>query len=87
MCTLPTCAPAPARPCAASGYPEAQAALDYNALQLQPFYAGALVWLDGGFHRVADPLRHPVDGIASLPNPVGSVADKVLVGIFRCAPA
>jgi hypothetical protein len=33
--------------------------------------------------QVADPLRHPVDGLLSLTNPVGSVIDKVLVGIFR----
>jgi hypothetical protein len=113
-----------------TGYPEAQRVLDYEALQLQPFYAGALVWWNGGFHRqvprgaargmparssiarrpparprglrppacsqappaapasrpacrVADPLRHFVDGIASLPNPVGSPVDKVMVGIFR----
>ena len=38
---------------------------------------------DGGFHRVADPLRHLVDGLLSLPNPVGSPLDKVNVGLFR----
>jgi len=37
--------------------PLPQAALDYAALDLQPFYAGALVRFDGDFHRVADPLR------------------------------
>lgn len=37
----------------------------------------------GGFHRVADPLRHPADGLGSLPNPVGSPIDKALVGLFR----
>ena len=46
-------------------------------------YAGALVRYDGGFHRVADPLRHLVDGLQSLPNPVGSPLDKVNVGVFR----
>ncbi|GIL82041.1 hypothetical protein Vretimale_1587 [Volvox reticuliferus] len=66
-----------------TGYPEAQAALDYSALQLQPFYAGALVWQEGSFHRVADPLRHFADGLASLPNPVGTPLDKVMVGVFR----
>lgn len=35
-------------------------------------------------HQVADPLRHFVDGLLSLPNPIGSVGDKVNVGIFRC---
>jgi hypothetical protein len=33
---------------------------------------------------VADPLRHLADGLGSLTNPVGSVADKVMVGVFRC---
>jgi phytoene dehydrogenase-like protein len=34
-----------------TGYPSAQAELDYNALQLQPFYAGALVRFQGSWHR------------------------------------
>lgn len=38
---------------------------------------------DNGWHRVADPARHLTDGLASLTNPVGSVADKLLVGLFR----
>ena len=68
-----------------TGYPEAQKTLDYDALELQPFYAGADVFLDGAFHRVADPLRHPIDAVKSLsPNhPIGSVVDKVLVGLVR----
>ena len=68
-----------------TGYPEAQRTLDYEALELQPFYAGADVFLDGAFHRVADPLRHPIDAVKSLsPNhPIGSVVDKVLVGLVR----
>lgn len=66
-----------------TGYPEARDTLDLEALQLQPFYAGARVWFDGGWHTVADPLRHFVDGLLSLTNPIGSVGDKVNVGIFR----
>ncbi|KAL4435625.1 hypothetical protein ABPG77_002588 [Micractinium sp. CCAP 211/92] len=66
-----------------TSYPEAQAALDYAALDLKPFYAGALVRFQGDFHRVADPFRHLVDGLASLGNPIGSAGDKVLVGAFR----
>ena len=41
------------------------------------------MWWNGGFHRVADPLRHLLDGIASLGNPIGSPVDKVRVGLFR----
>lgn len=35
------------------------------------------------FHRVADPLRHLLDSIQSLPNPIGSPFDKINVGVFR----
>eukprot|EP00218_Dolichomastix_sp_CCMP3274_P014463 CAMPEP_0170148044 /NCGR_PEP_ID=MMETSP0033_2-20121228/37101_1 /TAXON_ID=195969 /ORGANISM="Dolichomastix tenuilepis, Strain CCMP3274" /LENGTH=434 /DNA_ID=CAMNT_0010384901 /DNA_START=135 /DNA_END=1439 /DNA_ORIENTATION=+ len=66
-----------------TAYPECKAQLDYEALDLKPFYAGALVRWNGAFHRVADPFRHPVDGVLSLVNPIGSVADKVRVGLVR----
>ncbi|GMH36944.1 hypothetical protein BSKO_04817 [Bryopsis sp. KO-2023] len=66
-----------------TAYPEAQATLDYEKLDLKPFYAGARVWWNGAFHKVSDPLRNPVDGVLSLLNPVGTVADKVLVGLLR----
>ncbi|CAA7395068.1 unnamed protein product [Spirodela intermedia] len=67
-----------------TAYPEARKVLDYAALDLQKFYSGALVYAGGGrFHRVADPLRHPLDGVGSLLNPVGTVPDKLLVGLAR----
>ena len=68
-----------------TGYPEAKRTLDYAALDLQPFYAGADVRFDGAFHRLADPLRHPVDAVKSLSpaHPVGNPLDKVLVGVVR----
>jgi hypothetical protein len=37
--------------------------------------------------QVADPLRHFVDGLLSLTNPIGNVLDKVNVGLFRCVCA
>uniref|UniRef100_A0A6U4KEZ1 Amine oxidase domain-containing protein n=1 Tax=Hemiselmis andersenii TaxID=464988 RepID=A0A6U4KEZ1_HEMAN len=68
-----------------TSYPEAQRLLDYNQLSLQPFYAGALVRHNGGFHRVSDPFRHPVDSIFTLlpTHPIGSILDKILVGVLR----
>ena len=33
--------------------------------------------------RVADPFRHLVDSVGTLFNPVGTVVDKLRVGIFR----
>lgn len=43
-------------------FPAVQNLLDYDALRLQPFYAGATVRFNGGWHRVADPVGHAVPG-------------------------
>lgn len=64
-------------------YPEARRTLDYAALDLRPFFAGALVRFDGGFHRVADPWRHPVDGVLSALTPIGTLGDKLRVASLR----
>ena len=37
------------------GYPEAKKTLDYDALDLQPFYAGADVRFEGGGSRGTGP--------------------------------
>lgn len=66
-----------------TSYPEAKEVLDYADLDLKPFYAGAMVHFDKQFHKVADPFRHPLDGLQSLFNSAGTVGDKVNVGAFR----
>ena len=66
-----------------TAYPKAKEVLDYEALDLREFYAGAQVRYRGEFHKVADPLRHPADGVISLANPIGSVPDKILIGLYR----
>ena len=66
-----------------TAYPEAQRVLDYDALNLQPFYPGALIRYKGRFHRFSDPWRHPIDGILSLLSPIGSVSDKLKVRKLR----
>ncbi|MBS0266167.1 MAG: FAD-dependent oxidoreductase [Planctomycetes bacterium] len=58
-------------------YPEAQRVLDFAALKLQPFQAGALVRQAGKFVRVADPRRHPTAALSTLFSPVGNAADKL----------
>lgn len=68
-----------------TAYPEAQAELDYEALDLQPFYEGALVRYRGDFHRVADPFRHPFDALATLGAPLGTFGDKLKVARLRNA--
>lgn len=66
-----------------TAYPEVRRLLDYEALDLRHFYPGALVRYGGQWHRVADPFRHPIDGIRGAFNPIGSFADKLRVGWSR----
>lgn len=66
-----------------TAYPEARRLLDYDALDLRCFYPGALVRYGGKWHRVADPFRHPIDGLQGVFNPIGSLADKLRVGWSR----
>ena len=66
-----------------TAYPEAQKMLDYNELNLGEFYSGALVRCNGKFERIADPLRHPFDGLQSVFNGVGTWLDKARVGLLR----
>lgn len=66
-----------------TAYPDARRLLDYEALNLRRFYPGALVRHGGKWHRVADPFRHPIDGLRCVFNPIGSLADKLRVGWSR----
>ena len=63
-------------------YPEARRVLDYEQLQLQRFWPGALV-LDGASRAaVSDPLRRPQDTLTALLSPIGTPLDKLLLGIL-----
>ena len=63
-------------------YPEARRVLDYEQLQLQRFWPGALV-LDGSSRAaVSDPLRRPQDTLTALLSPIGTPLDKLLLGIL-----
>ncbi len=62
-----------------TGYPEAQRVLDHDALDLQPFTAGALVRYGDRLHRVGDPRRVPTWALSTLLAPIGSLSDKLAV--------
>ena len=62
-----------------TAYPEAQQELDYAALDLKPLLPGALIRVDGRFHRVVDPWRRPIEAALNALAPVGSLADKARV--------
>jgi protoporphyrinogen oxidase len=60
-----------------TAYPEAQALLDYEALELKRFLPGATVLYDGGQFNIADPFRRPSATFSTLFAPVGSLSDKI----------
>jgi hypothetical protein len=66
-----------------TAYPECRKALDYTALELKPFYAGAMIWFEGKLHRLADAWRHPVAAVAALGSPIGHFMDKVRIAALR----
>ncbi len=62
-----------------TAYPEVQAQLDLEALQLRSFLPGAQVLVDGGAYDVSDPFREPLSALSGLLAPIGTVADKLRV--------
>lgn len=66
-----------------TAYPEAQAVLDYEALDLCAFTPGALVRKQGEFHRISDPWRDPGSWFRGLMSPVGSMLDKFRMSRLR----
>ncbi|GJN33169.1 hypothetical protein PR202_gb21736 [Eleusine coracana subsp. coracana] len=77
-----------------TAYPECRRLLDYRALRLKPFYPGALVFLgptgasnEPSFHLLSDPFRRPLRALPALLSPVGTLPDKLLVGLARLRAA
>jgi phytoene dehydrogenase-like protein len=66
-----------------TAYPEAAKLLDYEALELKPFYNGALIRIETEFQKVGDPWRHPLDAVATLNNKIGTVTDKLKIKQLR----
>lgn len=63
-------------------YPESRKIFNFSSLQLRSFLPGAIVRFDDKYHLVSDPLRRPQDLIPSLISPIGSLLDKIKVGIL-----
>ena len=65
-------------------YPEVMDLFDgnYDDLHLKQFLPGAKVRYNEDFHLVSDPFRRPQDILASLVSPMGTLTDKIKVGIF-----
>ncbi len=65
------------------GYPEAKRVLDYEALDLRPIYRGADVFVKNRFHRLADPLAHPLAALQNINDPIVSLRDKWTTLLLR----
>ena len=61
-------------------YAEAQAVLDYEALDLRPFARGAVVRRGGRFHALADPRRSPLAGLRALARRSVKPGDALALG-------
>lgn len=72
-----------------TAYPELATQVDMDALELQAFDPGALVWIkneNGGFgkgHVVSDPFRKPSTLFATTLAPIGTVIDKLRIVLLR----
>lgn len=65
-----------------TGYPEARSCLDFEELELHEFRSGALVRRDGQFRALHDPLRHPGRLLETLRAEVGSMGDRIRLGLW-----
>ena len=66
-----------------TAYPNAKQILSYPDLKLKSFFPGAMIRYHDKFHRLADPFRDIYTAAKGLFSPVGSLKDKLLVGIMR----
>ena len=68
---------------ALTAYPELVRQFDLDALELQRFDPGALVWRQGKGSAVSDPFRLPTTTVSTLLSPIGSVGDKLRIARLR----
>tara|TARA_B100001939_G_scaffold64321_1_gene53212 strand:- start:110 stop:1435 length:1326 start_codon:yes stop_codon:yes gene_type:complete len=66
-----------------TSYPEAKLVLNYDRLNLHELYPGATIRFNGQFYEMADPFRQPLKIFKTLSNPIGSINDKIKVGLLR----
>lgn len=66
-----------------TGYPEIHRHLDIPALDLRAFEPGAVVWRKGKGHIVGDPFRRPQTLMSTSFAPIGTLADKARIALFR----
>jgi phytoene dehydrogenase-like protein len=66
-----------------TAYPETRRLLDADALQLRPFFPGAVIVRGGRRRTLADPWRRPLAGIAGATTGAVSIADGLRMARLR----
>lgn len=66
-----------------TAYPDAKEILSYPDLKLKSFFPGAMIRYQDKFHRLADPFRDLYTAAKGLFSPIGTLKDKLLVGMLR----
>ena len=66
-----------------TGYPAARRWFDLDALDLKAFAPGVVIRHLGRFRRLADPLRAPVAGVASITSPITTIPDGLRLLAWR----
>ena len=62
-----------------TAYPEARRQLDYNELDLKPFWPGVAVRVDRKLFYISDPIRRPQDLCSTLTSPIGTISDRLRI--------
>lgn len=70
-----------------TAYPEARRLLDYESLELQVFFPGALIRRGDRWLRLADPWRRPIAGLASVFGGSVSLTDGLRMARLRSRAA
>lgn len=66
-----------------TAYPELDTQVDMDALDVQAFDPGAVVWRNGRGHVVSDPFRKPFTLLSTAFAPIGTLFDKVRIVALR----
>ena len=62
-----------------TSYQNALALLDFDALRLGCYKAGARIRLEDGFHDLYDPFRHPLNALKTVVSKIGTLSDKLRI--------
>lgn len=63
--------------------PEARRVLDHDGLDLRPLYRGADVFVKDRFHRMADPIVHPMTAMENFRDKIVTLRDKWTMLLLR----